>query len=401
MPSDGPNATNGTNATNAMYTTDTCGREPRKRPSVYFRSNADVSVGNHPSETCTGQFFELEYARRYAAFDLSTEAQPDVDWRTLVVDRTGAFNAETATEHIRTPAGCACLTYCGTWGDDAVADALRRAVDIRTTCADKTVSVVGGWFLSHPNPSPALGIEGMCSCAGLRLPQPGCPTAADDLDGIVTAASDLVFDYTGDGHVTRIGGFSPETASAPETAEERALRLAYRVGHCPRDIQGWSVSDASTGQWWMPTIDPSRMNIDCRAPSPPSPPPSPPPPPRPPPLPPLPPFVPPPPPRLPRPSPPPPPALLGTPKPKSWGLFGYFYEVHSRWYACYLHYADVKSGSSLMSPSLPIIDDEYNEQVAVYQSVLRSGRRWRPRRSRRRRRPRTLQTRRRRRRSSF
>ena len=69
---------------------------------------------------------------------------------------------------------------------------------------------------------------------------------------------------------------------------------------------------------------------------------------------------------------PPPTVPIGTFKPASWGGFGYFYEVHSRWYACYLHYADVKSGSSLVSPTLPIIDDEYNEQVAVYQSGART-----------------------------
>ena len=70
--------------------------------------------------------------------------------------------------------------------------------------------------------------------------------------------------------------------------------------------------------------------------------------------------------------PPPPTTELRFLKPANWGGFGYFYEVHSRWYACYLHYADVKSGNSVVSPTLPIIDDEYNEQVAVYQSVLRA-----------------------------
>jgi len=55
-----------------------------------------------------------------------------------------------------------------------------------------------------------------------------------------------------------------------------------------------------------------------------------------------------------------------------WGPHQYFNEVPSRWFACWLHYADVKSANTLTSPQLPFIDDEYNEQVAVYQSVLRA-----------------------------
>ena len=46
-------------------------------------------------------------------------------------------------------------------------------------------------------------------------------------------------------------------------------------------------------------------------------------------------------------------------KPANWGGFGCFHEAHSRWHACCLHYADVKSGNSVVSPALPIIDDEH------------------------------------------
>ena len=55
-----------------------------------------------------------------------------------------------------------------------------------------------------------------------------------------------------------------------------------------------------------------------------------------------------------------------------WGNHHYYTEVPSRWFGCWLHWADMKSGNTLTSPQLPFVDDEYNEQVAVYQSVLRS-----------------------------
>jgi hypothetical protein len=59
---------------------------------------------------------------------------------------------------------------------------------------------------------------------------------------------------------------------------------------------------------------------------------------------------------------------------KKWGNHGYFYEVPTRWYACYLHEANLRSGLPLERPLLPFVDDEYQEQVAVYQSVLRAKR---------------------------
>lgn len=57
---------------------------------------------------------------------------------------------------------------------------------------------------------------------------------------------------------------------------------------------------------------------------------------------------------------------------KGWGAHHYFYEVITRWYACWNHHAMLQSGVTVQQPILPMIDDEYNEQVAVYQSVLRS-----------------------------
>ena len=55
-----------------------------------------------------------------------------------------------------------------------------------------------------------------------------------------------------------------------------------------------------------------------------------------------------------------------------WGNHNYFTEVQSRFHACWLHLADLNSGMTVMRPMLPIVDDEYNEQIAVYQSVLRA-----------------------------
>lgn len=57
---------------------------------------------------------------------------------------------------------------------------------------------------------------------------------------------------------------------------------------------------------------------------------------------------------------------------KFWGNHHYFVEVQSRWSACWTHKAALDSGLTLVIPTLPFVDDEYNEQVAVYQSVLRA-----------------------------
>jgi hypothetical protein len=55
-----------------------------------------------------------------------------------------------------------------------------------------------------------------------------------------------------------------------------------------------------------------------------------------------------------------------------WGQNNYFADVASRWTACYEHYSVMKSDLLMVRPSLPIVDDEYHEHVAVWHSVLRS-----------------------------
>eukprot|EP00966_Prymnesium_polylepis_P201879 4677246-Prymnesium_polylepis.1 len=60
---------------------------------------------------------------------------------------------------------------------------------------------------------------------------------------------------------------------------------------------------------------------------------------------------------------------------RAWGKYKYFYEVPSRWTMCLNAEAALASGSRDWVPPLPIlrvVDDEYFEHVAVYQSVLRS-----------------------------
>lgn len=58
-----------------------------------------------------------------------------------------------------------------------------------------------------------------------------------------------------------------------------------------------------------------------------------------------------------------------------WGVFFsrfYFYAVPSRWYACWQYHATLKSGLLLDIPALPLIDEEYRENVAVWDSALRA-----------------------------
>ena len=55
-----------------------------------------------------------------------------------------------------------------------------------------------------------------------------------------------------------------------------------------------------------------------------------------------------------------------------WGKHWYFWEVPSRWFQCCLHYADIASGLITTHPRLPLVDDEYAEHTAVFQSVLRA-----------------------------
>lgn len=56
----------------------------------------------------------------------------------------------------------------------------------------------------------------------------------------------------------------------------------------------------------------------------------------------------------------------------SFGNHYYFFEVPSRWYACYQHRAALLSGLPFATPMLPMVDDEYHEAVAVYHTVLRA-----------------------------
>ena len=57
---------------------------------------------------------------------------------------------------------------------------------------------------------------------------------------------------------------------------------------------------------------------------------------------------------------------------RHFGNHFYFYEVPTRWYACHKHDAALRSGIGFTAPALPMVDDEYHEQVAVYHAVLRA-----------------------------
>lgn len=57
---------------------------------------------------------------------------------------------------------------------------------------------------------------------------------------------------------------------------------------------------------------------------------------------------------------------------KGWGHHAYFWMIASRWYSCYLHEASINSGMTIEIPKLPIVDEEYAEQTALYQAVLRA-----------------------------
>lgn len=66
------------------------------------------------------------------------------------------------------------------------------------------------------------------------------------------------------------------------------------------------------------------------------------------------------------------PGNMANPKGDHWGHHRYFYEVPSRWYACWLHKTNLESGYKMARSPQLIVDDEYHEQVAIYQSVLRA-----------------------------
>lgn len=55
-----------------------------------------------------------------------------------------------------------------------------------------------------------------------------------------------------------------------------------------------------------------------------------------------------------------------------FGSFRYYLSLPSRWHACHEHEAFLRSKFTHVQPQLPVIDEEYFEQVAVYQSVLRA-----------------------------
>ena len=55
-----------------------------------------------------------------------------------------------------------------------------------------------------------------------------------------------------------------------------------------------------------------------------------------------------------------------------FGNYRYYLELPSRWHACHMHEAFLRSKFTHVQPQLPLIDEEYFELVAVYQSVLRA-----------------------------
>ena len=56
----------------------------------------------------------------------------------------------------------------------------------------------------------------------------------------------------------------------------------------------------------------------------------------------------------------------------AWGDYFYFSEQASRWTMCWNHFAELRSGLLANMVVLPVVDEEYNEMVATYQSVLRA-----------------------------
>ncbi|CAE7357726.1 unnamed protein product, partial [Symbiodinium necroappetens] len=55
-----------------------------------------------------------------------------------------------------------------------------------------------------------------------------------------------------------------------------------------------------------------------------------------------------------------------------YGTYRYYHYLPSRWNACHEHEAFLKSGFSHVHLHLPVVDEEYSEMVAVYQSALRA-----------------------------
>jgi len=55
-----------------------------------------------------------------------------------------------------------------------------------------------------------------------------------------------------------------------------------------------------------------------------------------------------------------------------WGEYEYFKTVPSRWTACEQHLSDKRTGVPWIVPKLPVVDEEYMEHVAVFDSVYRA-----------------------------
>jgi len=56
----------------------------------------------------------------------------------------------------------------------------------------------------------------------------------------------------------------------------------------------------------------------------------------------------------------------------AWGSNLYFTEQAARWTLCWQHFASLRSGLQTTLSPLPVVDEEYTEMVATFQSVLRA-----------------------------
>jgi len=56
----------------------------------------------------------------------------------------------------------------------------------------------------------------------------------------------------------------------------------------------------------------------------------------------------------------------------AWGNHFYFSEQASRWITCWEHHSAVRSGLRATLKQLPVVDEEYSELVATFESVLRA-----------------------------
>lgn len=56
----------------------------------------------------------------------------------------------------------------------------------------------------------------------------------------------------------------------------------------------------------------------------------------------------------------------------AWGNHFYFSEQASRWITCWEHHSAVRSGLRATLKQLPVVDEEYSELVATFESVMRA-----------------------------